>query len=43
MKVLYLAIQGLAKKWTIPIRDWKLALNRFAIMFPNRFSEEMIS
>ena len=43
MKVLYLAIQGVAKKWTMPIRDWKLALNRFAIMFPDRFSEEMIS
>ncbi len=43
MKVLYLAIQGVSKKWTMPIRDWKLALNRFAIMFPDRFSEEMIS
>jgi putative transposase len=39
MKVLYLAIKGVSKKWTMPIRDWKLALNRFAIMFPEHFSE----
>jgi putative transposase len=37
MKVLYLAIRGVSKKWNLPIRDWKLALNRFAIMFPDRF------
>lgn len=43
MKVLYLAIKGVSKKWTMPIRDWKLALNRFAIMFPERFSEKLIA
>lgn len=43
MKVLYLAIKGVSKKWTMPIRDWKLALNRFAIMFPDRFPEKLIS
>jgi putative transposase len=43
MKVLYLAIRGVSKKWTMPIRDWKLALNRFAIMFPNRFPEKISS
>jgi len=32
-KVLYLAIQNIAKKWTMPIREWKPALNRFAIEF----------
>jgi len=42
MKVLYLAIQGVSKKWTMPIRDWKLALNRFAIMFPDRFPERLV-
>lgn len=41
MKVLYLAIKGVSKKWTMPVRDWKLALNRFAIMFPEHFSEKM--
>ena len=42
MKVLYLAIRGVSKKWNMPVRDWKLALNRFAIMFPDRFPEKLI-
>jgi transposase-like protein len=37
IKVLYLAIQNIAKKWTMPIREWKPALNRFAIEFAGRF------
>jgi putative transposase len=40
MKVLYLAIRNVSKKWTMPIRDWKLALNRFAVLFPERFPEK---
>jgi transposase-like protein len=39
LKVIYLAIEHIAKKWTMPIRDWKLALNRFAIEFEGRFPE----
>jgi putative transposase len=38
-KVVYLAIQNIAKKWTMPIRDWKPALNRFAIEFAGRFPQ----
>ena len=38
-KVLYLAIRGVSKKWTMPIRQWKLALNQFTIMFPDRMPE----
>lgn len=41
MKVLYLAIRNVSKKWTMSIRDWKQAMNRFAIMFPERFSEKL--
>ena len=37
MKVLYLAIKGVSKKWTMPIKDWKMALNQFAIKFEDRF------
>jgi putative transposase len=37
MKVIYLAIHNISKKWTMPIRDWKAALNRFAIEFEGRF------
>ena len=35
-KILYLAINRMAKKWTMPIRDWKKALNQFVIMFGDR-------
>ncbi len=37
MKVIYLAINNISKKWTMPIRNWKNALNRFAIEFEGRF------
>ena len=38
-KVVYLAIQNASKKWTMPIRNWKLALNRFMIEFEDRLTE----
>jgi putative transposase len=37
LKVLYLALGNISKKWTMPIHHWKAALNRFAIEFPDRF------
>jgi len=36
LKLLYLALRNIAKKWTMPIREWKAALNRFAIVYENR-------
>jgi putative transposase len=36
LKLLYLALRNIAKKWTMPVQDWKAALNRFAIIFENR-------
>jgi len=33
MKVLYLALHHIAKKWTMPIRDWKQAMSQFIILF----------
>jgi putative transposase len=36
IKLLYLALTKITKKWTLPIRDWKAALNRFAIEFEGR-------
>ena len=42
MKVLYLVIQQVSKRWTMPIRDWKQAMNQFAIMYPQRFPEKLI-
>ncbi len=38
-KLLYLAIQNISKKWTMPIRNWKAALNRFSIMFEERMPQ----
>ena len=38
-KVIYLAIEAASKKWTMPIRNWKLALNRFMIMFEDRLAD----
>ena len=39
LKLLYLALTNISKKWTMPIRLWKQALNQFAILFPGRLEE----
>lgn len=36
LKVIYLAIQAASKKWTMPIRNWNMALNRFMIEYQGR-------
>ena len=36
LKLLYLALRNMAKKWTMPIHEWKAALNRFAIIYEER-------
>ena len=36
LKLLYLALSNISKKWTMPIRLWKQALNQFVILFPGR-------
>jgi len=33
LKILYLAIRNASKKWTMPVREWRQALNQFAIEF----------
>ena len=35
-KVVYLTVMDASKKWTMPIRNWKGALNRFIIEFEDR-------
>lgn len=37
-KVVYLAIQSASKKWTMPIRNWKPALNHFMIVFEEQLA-----
>jgi putative transposase len=36
-KLMYLAINNISKRWNKPVKDWKAALSRFAILFPDRF------
>ncbi|GMQ89587.1 MAG: hypothetical protein BMS9Abin09_1089 [Gammaproteobacteria bacterium] len=38
-KVVYLAIMEASRKWTMPIRNWKAALNRFMIEFEDRLTD----
>lgn len=40
LKLFYLALNNISKKWTMPIRDWKAALNRFTIQFEDRMSQQ---
>ncbi len=38
LKLFYLALGNISKKWTMPIRNWNQALNQFEIHFKGRFS-----
>ena len=38
LKLLYLALHQIAKKWTMPLRDWKPAMTQFMIMYGDRIS-----
>jgi len=35
-KLFYLVLMNISKKWTMPLHDWKAALNRFSIQFEDR-------
>lgn len=39
LKVIYLAAQKASQKWTMSLRDWRTAMNRFAIEFEGRFPQ----
>src|SRR5699024_515342 len=41
-KVVYLATQQASSRWSMPIRNWTSALNRFMIMFDDRISKHLI-
>jgi putative transposase len=36
LKLIYLALQNISRKWTMPVKDWRAALNQFAILFEGR-------
>lgn len=40
-KVVWLAIEAASKKWTMPLRDWRLAMSRFIIEFGDRASDHL--
>lgn len=35
-KLVFMALQNISKKWTMPLRDWGSALNQFAIIYGDR-------
>ena len=43
LKIVFLAIREASRKWTLPIRHWKQALNHFAILFEDRLPQATTS
>jgi transposase-like protein len=41
LKLVYMAINEASKKWTMPIKNWKEALNHFAILFEDRMPKNL--
>jgi putative transposase len=39
LKMVWLAIQEASRKWTLPIKGWKAALNHFAVVFEGRLPQ----
>lgn len=39
-KVIYLAVRQASKKWTMPLRNWKPAMNRFLLEYEDRCGED---
>jgi len=37
VKIIYLAIEQASRKWSMPLRNWTPAMNRFAIEYEGRF------
>lgn len=38
IKMLYLSLKNIIKKWTMPVRGWQKAINQFAILFEERLT-----
>jgi putative transposase len=36
MKLLYLSLKNIMKKWTMPVRNWGTALNQLAVLYADR-------
>ncbi len=40
LKLLYLVLRNITTRWRRAPRDWKAAMNQFAILYPDRFTPE---
>jgi putative transposase len=40
--LLYLALRNITAKWSRSAREWKAAMNQFAILYPERFTPSLI-
>lgn len=38
VKLLYMALKNIKRRWTMPIKDWGSAINQFSIIFGDRLS-----
>jgi transposase-like protein len=36
LKLVFMALRNISKKWTMPFRNWGSALNQFAIIYGDR-------
>ena len=36
IKLLFLGLRSITKRWSMPVHDWKAALNQFSILFTDR-------
>ena len=43
LKLLFLALEHIAKKWTMPVQNWKGALQRFAILLGDRVPQDALA
>src|SRR5882672_13772 len=43
LKLLFLALEHIAKKWTMPVQNWKAALRRFAILLGDRVPQDALA
>jgi transposase-like protein len=37
-KLIYLVLRNIARRWQKAPREWKAAMNQFAILYPDRFT-----
>ena len=41
-RLIYLGLEQISRKWTMPIRNWKAALQQFAILYEDRLPLEAL-